>query len=96
MRPRASIEESREFRLVGRFLLVHHHAEDVFPEARLHGLQSEVRREGAILVDGLSTNHPEGQDEVAPAVEQDRRTRGQVLDPRDRVPLDDEAAALPL
>src|SRR5207245_1761446 len=47
-----------------------------------------------VLVDRLPSDHAEREHELAPAVEQDPRARGEILDPRDRVPLDREAPAL--
>ena len=73
---------------------MHHDAEDVLAHLGLHRLEAEVGREGAVLVDRLSSDHAERQDEIATAVEQDPRTGREVLDAGDRVPLDREAAAL--
>src|SRR5213080_2083465 len=94
MLPRAAVEERRQLGLGRRLLFVDHDAEDVLAEFGLDGLETEVRREGAILVDRLATDHAERQDQVRAAVEEDPRARREVLDPGHRVAIDKEPAPL--
>ena len=45
---------------------------------------------GALLVNGLSPWHPQGHDQVAPPLEEDRAGSGKVLHPGNGVPFDPE------
>src|SRR5437899_8322986 len=94
MLPRPPVEQPRELDLVPRLLLMDHDAEDVPPDRGLHRLETEVRGEGAVLVDRLPSDHTEREHELAPAVEQDPGARGEIIDTGNGVPVDRKPPAL--